>query len=121
MKKFAVHYQAHVIIVAHPKKQKQGESIDKSSVSGSSAIVNLADNAIVVQRPDLRILKNRTTGVQKDICCAYCGDSRRIFQADIGDKLRFSWDRTGLKHPDPRADSMPEYGIQLSQLDRQPF
>lgn len=121
MKKFAVHYQAHVIIVAHPKKQKQGESIDKASVSGSSAIVNLADNAIVVQRPDLRIIKNRTTGIQRDIPCAFCGDSRRIYQADVGDKLYCSWDRTGLKHPDPRADSMPEYGIQLSQLDRQPF
>ena len=121
MKKFAVHYQAHVIIVAHPKKQKQGEIIDRSSVSGSSAIVNLADNAIVVQRPDLRIIKNRTTGVQREIACAFCGDSRRIYQADVGDKFQFSWDRTGLKHPDPRADSMPEYGIQLSQLDRQPF
>lgn len=121
MKKFAVHYQAHVIIVAHPKKQKQGESIDKASVSGSSAIVNLADNAIVVQRPDLRIIKNRTTGIQRDIPCAFCGDSRRIYQADVGDKLYCSWDRTGLKHPDPRADSMPEYGTQLSQLDRQPF
>lgn len=121
MKKFAVHYQAHVIIVAHPKKQKQGESIDKASVSGSSAIVNLADNAIVVQRPDLRIIKNRTTGIQKEVACAFCGDSRRIYQADVGDKLLFSWDRTGLKHPDPRADSIPEYGIQLSQLDRQPF
>lgn len=121
MKKFAVHYQAHVIIVAHPKKQKQGESIDKGSVSGSSAIVNLADNALVIQRPDIRILKNRTTGIQKDIACAFCGDSRRIYQVDAGDKLYCSWDRTGLKHPDPRADSMPEYGVQLSQLDRQPF
>ena len=121
MKKFAVHYQAHVIIVAHPKKQKQGESIDRQSVSGSSAIVNLADSAIVVQRPDLKIIKNRTTGIQKEISCAYCGSSRRIFQADVGDKLHFSWDRTGLKHPDPRADSMPEYGIQLCQLDCQPF
>jgi hypothetical protein len=56
-----------------------------------------------------------------NIPCCYAGDSRRIFQADKGDMNRFSWDKTGLKHPSPRADSMPEYGIQLSQLDKQPF
>ena len=120
MKKFAVHYQAHVIIVAHPKKQKQGETIDKSSVSGSSAIVNLADNAIVVQRPDLKILKNRTSGVQREVACVFCPDSRRIYQADVGDKLHCSWDRTNAVKPTPRANSLAEYQPQLS-VGNQPF
>lgn len=121
LKKFATHYQAHVLLVAHPRKTKAGEPITKADISGSSSITNLCDNAIVIKRPDLEIIKNRFSGLQKTIPCCYAADSRRIFQADKGDLNNFSWDKSGLTHPTPRANSMPEYGIQLSQLDRQPF
>lgn len=121
MKKFARHYNAHVLIVAHARKTKSGEQIQKSDVSGSSAIVNLADNAIVSERPDIRIIKNRKMGRQQTITCCYCGDSRRIYQADKGDLNKFSWDRTGLTPPKVLANSMPEYGIQMSETERQPF
>ena len=121
MKQFAKRYQSHVLIVAHARKTQAGAHIQKSDVSGSSAIINLADTAIVSERPDLRIIKNRSDGQERTIVCAYCGDSRRIYQADAGDKCRFSWDKKGLKKPDVLANSMPEYGIQLSQLEKQPF
>lgn len=121
IKQFATHYQAHVMLVAHPRKTKVGSEITKDDISGTSSIMNLCDNAVVIKRPDLEVLKNRLDGKQVNIACCYAGDSRRIFQADKGDRNKFSWDKTGLKHPDPRADSMPEYGIQLSQLDKQPF
>lgn len=122
MKQFAKRYQAHVMIVAHARKLQRGVAhISKSDVSGSAAIINLSDCAIVSERPDLRIIKNRGQGVEKTIVCAYCGDSRRIYEADKGDLNKFSWDRTGLTPPKIRADSMPEYGIQLSQLDRPPI
>ena len=122
MKQFAKKYSSHVIIVAHAKKLQKGAlHISKSDVSGSSAIVNLADCAIVSERPDLRIIKNRGQGVECTITCAYCGDSRRIYEADKGDLNRFSWDKTGLTPPKVRADSMPEYGVQLSQLDKEPI
>jgi twinkle protein len=121
MKQFAKRYQAHVLIVAHARKVKTGDHIQKSDVSGSSAIINLADCAIVSERPDLRIIKNRGYGQERTIVCAYCGDSRRIYQADVGDKCYFGWDRTGLTKPSVRADSMPEYGIQLAQQGSQPF
>lgn len=121
MKVFAKRYQAHVLIVAHARKIQAGAHIQKSDVSGSSAIINLADCAIVSERPDLRIIKNRSDGQERTIICAYCGDSRRIYQADAGDKCRFSWDRTGLTPPAVRADSMPEYGVQLAQDPKQPF
>ena len=121
IKKFATHYQAHVMLVAHPRKTKVGSDITKDDISGTSSIMNLCDNAIVIKRPDLEIIKSRLDGKQVNIPCCYAADSRRIFQADKGDLNRFSWDRTGLKKPDLRADSMHEYGIQLSQLDRQPF
>ena len=121
MKQFAKRYQAHVLIVAHARKIQKGSHIQKSDVAGSSAIINLSDCAIVSERPDLRIIKNRGQGTERTIVCAYCGDSRRIYEADKGDLNKFSWDKSGLTHPTPRANSMPEYGIQLSQLDRQPF
>jgi twinkle protein len=121
IKKFATHYQAHVMLVAHPRKTKMGSDITKDDISGTSAIMNLCDNAVVIKRPDLEVLKNRLDGKQVNIACCYAGDSRRIFQADKGDLNKFSWDKTGLTPPKVRADSMPEYGIQLSQLDKQPF
>lgn len=115
LKKFANRFAVHVMIVAHPRKKKAGEQLGKEDVSGNSSIVNLADSAIVVERPDLRIIKNREGGVQKLIACCYCGDSRRIYQADKGDGNYFSWNREGIEPPRIRADSLLEYGIQLAE------
>lgn len=119
LKKFANRYAVHVLIVAHPRKTKAGESLRNDDVSGNSAIVNLADSAIVVERPDLRIIKNREGGIQKHITCCYCPDSRRIYQADRGDLNHFSWDRTGIEKPTLRADSREEYKVVLA--DKDPF
>lgn len=122
IKRFATHYQAHVMLVCHPRKTKKGEAITNADVSGSSSIINLCDNAIVIKRPDIEITKNRLDGRHMNIECCYAGDSRRIYQADKGDLNKFSWDKSGLTPPSVRADSMPEYGIQLSSQDpRQPF
>lgn len=121
LKKFANRYKVHVLIVAHPRKTKLDEKLRKDDVGGSSYIVNLADSTFVMERPDIRIIKNRDGGVNKLIECCYCGDSRRIYQADKGDLNKFSWDKSGLKHPSPRADSMQEYGIQLSENGNSPF
>ena len=121
IKRFTTHYQAHVMLVAHPRKTKVGAEITKDDISGTSAIMNLCDNAIVIKRPDLEVIKNRLDGKQVCIPCCYAADSRRIYQADKGDLNNFSWDKTGLKPPKVRADSMPEYGVQLSHSDQPPF
>lgn len=115
LKKFANKYLVHVIIVAHPRKTKAGEQLRKDDVGGNSAIVNLADSAIVVERPNLRIIKNREGGIQRLIECCYCQDSRRIYQADRGDMNVFSWDKTGVPLASPRADSLPQYGVVLGE------
>lgn len=120
LKKFANRYQVHVVLVAHPRKLKFGETVKQDDIGGSSATIRLADSAIVVERPNLRIIKNRDVGIQKLIECCYCPDSRRIYQADKGDLNRFSWDKDGLQPPNPRADSLPEYGIQIAESG-QPF
>ena len=121
IKKFAIKYRAHVMLVAHPRKTKIGADITQDDISGTLAIMNLCDSAIVIKRPDLSVLKNRIDGKRVDISCCYCGDSRRIYQADVGDKNQFSWDKKGLEPPKIRADSMQEYGIQLSQQQSEPF
>lgn len=115
LKKFATRYGVHVLIVAHPRKTKAGEQLRKDDVGGNSAIVNLSDSAIVVERPNLRIIKNREGGIQKVIECCYCGDSRRIYQANKGDLNHFSWDHEGVDPPQVRADSLPQYGITFSE------
>lgn len=119
LKKFATRYGAHVLIVAHPRKTKAGEQLRKDDVGGNSAIVNLSDSAIVVERPDLRIIKNREGGIQKLIECCYCPDSRRIYQADKGDLNRFSWNKQGLELPQKRADSLPQF--QITMASKMPF
>lgn len=120
LKRFANQYHVHVILVAHPRKVKTGEPLGQDDISGSSATIRLADSAIVVEQPNLRILKNREGGLRRLIECCYCPDSRRIYQADKGDLNRFSWDKTGITPPSPRADSLPEYAVRMAE-NAQPF
>lgn len=116
LKRFAVKFSAHVIVVAHPRKVKDGATITKDDVGGSKYITNLASNVCVIERPNIRVIKARDTGMTGYIECCYCGDSRRVYQADVGDKYQFSWDKTGLTPPNIRADSLPEYGIYHAAL-----
>lgn len=120
LKKFATRYHVHVLLVAHPRKVKIGEKLGQDDIGGSSATIRLADSAIVVERPNLRILKNREGGVRKVIECCYCPDSRRIYQADKGDLNIFSWNKSGITPPHPRADSLPEYAVRMADT-AQPF
>lgn len=122
LKKFAKRFKSSVILVAHPRKTKQGDALGKDDVSGNSAIVNLCDAGISVERPDLRIIKNRDEGIERMVSCAYAPDSRRIYQSDKGDLAQYSWDKTGIPFADPKADTSPDYAIQLSNKGgAQPF
>ena len=120
LKKFATRYHVHVILVAHPRKIKAGETLKQDDIGGSSATIRLADSAIVVEKPNLRIIKNREGGLCRLIECCYCPDSRRIYQADKGDLTRVSWNKDGVPLPEKRADSLPDYAVRLSE-SAQPF
>ena len=109
MKKFAKKFGVHVMIVAHPRKTKAGEHLGGEDVGGNSAINNLADATMVMERPNIRIVKNRITGFQGVIECVFCPDSRRIFQADAGDLNEFSWNKEGVKPPPQTADTLKEF------------
>lgn len=118
LKRFALRYRAHVIIIAHARKTRAGERLGQDDVSGNSATVKLAHGAVVVEQPNLRIIKARDSGLMRLVQCCYCPDSRRIYQADCGDKNRFGWDASGIPPVNPRADSLMEYQcVCASDLD----
>lgn len=81
-------------------------------MSGSSAITNLADNVISVERPNIRITKNRNFGQLDYIHCCYDPANRRIFEASVGDKTVFGWDHTGIPLPEDPASKYHEFDLQ---------
>lgn len=115
LKRFALRYDVAVVLVAHPRKTKLGDKIQQDDISGSSSVVKLAHTAISVERPDLRILKCRDTGMLANIACGYSGDCRRIWDANAGDTYNFDWDKAGIEPVQIRADSLSEYGIVFKQ------
>ena len=111
MKNFATEMNVHVIIVAHPRKTKAGDPIGQDDVAGAKAIINLADIALTVERPNIRIIKNRDDGEKKRIICSYDPSNRRIFQKNVGDRTSYGWDHTGIEEPADPAERYDEFRI----------
>ena len=112
LKAFAVKFKVHVILVAHPRKTRQGETFTSDDVSGSSAITNLADNVISIEKPHIRITKNRDSGILDYIICSYDPSNRRIYQTNVGDRTVYGWDHEGLQLPEDQACTHSEFAIQ---------
>lgn len=55
LKAFAAKYKVHVILIAHPRKRKPGETFTNQDISGSSAIGNLADTVLNIEKPNIRV------------------------------------------------------------------
>lgn len=121
LKQFAEKYRVSVICVAHPRKLKTGMPMGKFDVAGSANIVNMSDATIVIERPDIKILKSRENGTETSIECVYLPCCRRIYEASVGDLSNYSWDKTGLPPVKNRACDLPEYAPQLSISSQQPF
>lgn len=115
LKRFAKKFDVSVMLVAHPRKKQANEPIRGDDIAGAKEFQNLADIAISIERPDIRIIKNRDSGVKTVIQCVYSPDSRRIYQSSMGDTYEYGWDKTGLKKPDMLANSIPEYWPMSSQ------
>ena len=120
LKKFATRYGVAILLVAHARKTKVGEKLNADDLSGASATNNLADVTMSVQQGSINILKNRDTGILGTIEFCYCPDSKRLYQADTGDRMHLSWDRTGITPPSPLANSLPEYQV-VPPMPSQPF
>ena len=120
LKRFARKYEVAVLLVAHARKTKAGEKLNADDLSGASATNNLADMTLAVEPGTITILKNRDEGIRQSIEFCYCPDSKRIYQADVGDTMNLSWDKKGITPPEIRADSMPEYEV-VPPPSKQPF
>ena len=120
LKRFAIRFSCHVVVVAHARKLgKDTARLGMDDISGNSAVVKLAHSALVIEKPDIRIIKARDSGLLGNISCCYEGASRRIWQSDAGDLNSFGWDKTNVSEPKVLAISAPEYGIMMKQ--EEPF
>lgn len=114
LKAFANKYKAHVICIAHPRKTAAGATFNNDDVSGSSAITNLADVVLNVEKAPtkgIRVTKNRDFGTTGFINTCYDPANRRLFQHDIGDKIVYGWDHTGIELPENPAATLEEFAI----------
>lgn len=123
LKAFAGKYKAHVIMVAHPRKEKADQQFTNDSISGSSAISNLADNVLNVEKEPkgIRVTKNRDFGVTGFIPTVYDPANRRISQASVGDRIVYSWNHDGVKLPENQACVLEEFKLDDGVSRTQPF
>ena len=112
---FAKTYNAHVHLVAHPKKTK--DKLGKEDVSGTGDITNRADNVLSVERDAehplsniVTILKNRSDGVQdRSIGLLFDPSSKRFWQESdkAGEGKKYGWE--DLPDVVPKCVSFEEY------------
>jgi len=96
--KFANMHNAHVHLVAHPRKTS--EINDSDEVSGTGNITNRAANVISVSRCDmgsdtdvtLKVLKNRWEGQTGDVKLMYDGKSRRVYEPGETPSRQYGWE-----------------------------
>ena len=88
LKSFAKKYNAIVHLVAHPRKAQNGQTgLDKSDISGSANITNLADYVMIVQR-----IKDEEDAT-KDKYTILTIDKDRYMGNRLGIELLFDKDR----------------------------
>lgn len=123
LKAFANKYKAHVIIVAHPRKTAAGAQFNNDDVSGSSAITNLADNVINVEKSPkgIRVTKNRDFGITGFINTCYDPANRRIYQFNTTDCIVYEWDHNGISLPENPASLLEEFKVDDGSMNDQPF
>ena len=121
VKAFASKFKVHVLVVAHPRKEKADSTFSNDSVMGSSVITNLADNVFSIEKPSIRVTKNRSYGETGYIVCQYDPVNRRIYQKSIGDRTVYSWDHNGIQEPEDKAMDLPEFQIEPEENQTIPF
>lgn len=112
LKQFATRWKACVILVAHPRKTAAGQAFTSDDISGSAAVTNLADVVMSIEKPSIRVTKNREFGTTPYIRCDYDPSTRRIFQSNTGDRTIYGWDHTGISEPDLPVIGVEEFDIQ---------
>ena len=122
LKAFAVKNKVAVILVVHPRKTKADAIFQNDDVAGSANITNLADNVLNIEKPNIRVCKNRDFGVTPVIECSFDPCNRRIFQTSTGDRTTYGWDHTGIRMPEDQACALPEFAVQKGmRVSSEPF
>ncbi len=100
---FAKAFNAHVHIIAHPRKV-EGRALDGDDIGGSGDIGNRADNILTVTRmtekqkaengydAGLALIKSRWTGDRTKIPLKFEPKSRRFYDAAGAPDWRFGWE-----------------------------
>lgn len=106
-KNFAIKYKVHIVLLAHPNKEKDeiraGNSgnLDKTDISGSNNIPNKADNIIAVERlwgsdrdcdAIVTSLKDRTTGQRKMMKFFFSNNTLRFYNQTTKEDRVYSWE-----------------------------
>lgn len=122
--RFAMKYNAIVVLVAHPRKTQSGQEIGLDDVSGSMNIVNLAVRTIGLRRVTdkekedennkyhnydvvITSVKDRIFGSTAEIPCHYSKPTRRFFSNPTEWDRRYKWDRKVYQDP---LDYCDEHG-----------
>lgn len=114
LKAFSRKFHCHVLMVAHPRKSNGKKEFENEDISGSSAIGNLADFVINVERfptRGIRLTKNRIFGEKGFINCDYDPATRRLYQHNMGG-LVYGWDHSGIEMPEKPASDLEEFKVQ---------
>lgn len=121
VKAFALKYKVAVVMVCHPRKEKAETKFSSDSVSGSSAITNLSDLVLNIERPNIRVAKNRHKGMLGLVVCSYNPCNRRIFETSCGDRIVYGWNHDGLKLPEKAACECNEFKVQEGSVSEGGF
>lgn len=122
--RFAMKYNAIVVLVAHPRKTQSGQEIGLDDVSGSMNIVNLAVRTIGLRRITdkekedennkyhnydvvITSVKDRIFGSTAEVPCHYSKPTRRFFSNPDEWDRRYSWDKKVYEEP---LDYCDEHG-----------
>lgn len=129
-KNFAIRNKVHIVLLAHPNKEKDeiqaGSSgnLDKTDISGSNNIPNKADNIIAVERlwgddaecdAIVTSLKDRNTGQRKQMKFFFSTKTLRFYNNTTKENQIYGWEMT-----DKQKGEIPK-GFQLSVDPNCPF
>lgn len=108
-KNFAIDNWVHVVLLAHPNKEKKElkdkeiGNLEKTDISGSNNIPNKADNIISVERiwgdnrefdALITSLKDRQTGQRKQIKMFFSRNTLRFYNNTTKENRTYSWEKT---------------------------
>ena len=108
-KNFAISNNVHVVLLAHPNKEKteikvdiaNEGNLDKLDISGSNNIANKADNIIAVERnfsenaecdAFITSLKDRESGTRKSMKFNFSKKTLRFYNDRTKEVINYGWD-----------------------------